>query len=441
MDRVTVYPGAIPLETDILNSERNAMVGLGQLAATLFGTTTTVNGLGCAPTSPASMQVKISPGEIYARQNLDDNAYGSLPADTAHQIVKQGIALGNTLLSCTAPSSVGQSINYLIQATFSEVDNTPVVLPYYNASNPTAAYSGPANSGAAQPTKRAGTVSLVAKPGIPASTGTQTTPAPDSGFVGLWVVTVAYGATAIVSGNIAAAAGAPILPAAGIVASIVPTTYASRAEGVAGTSTNKAVSPDVMAQAVQSGAYNFAVAGGTANAITVALVPAPSVLLPGLIIHLKITATNSGPVTLSTNGSDLAYITSNGAQLTGGELVAGQIYILICDGFNWQGVFKGTSGSNANGKWERRASGVIEQWGTVLGSFTEGAQSVTFPIPFPTVCDQIQPTAVNASSTQNHDIWAQSVSWSTTGGVIYLNYPQAGGVSAIDGFSWRAIGE
>lgn len=439
MDRVMVYPGAIPLETDILNSNRNAMVAIGQLAATLFGGTTMVNGLGCAPTSPASMQVEISPGEIYARQNLDNTAYGSLPADTAHQIVKQGISLSKTLLSCPAPGSVGQSINYLIQAAFSEVDNTSVVLPYYNASNPTAAYSGPANSGAAQPTKRAGTVSLVAKPGIPAATGTQMTPAADTGYVGLWVVTVSYGTTSIVSGNITAAAGAPVLPVGGILSLIVPTTYASRAEGMAGTSANTAISPDVMAQAVQGGTYSYAVASGTANAITVSLVPAPSVLRPGLVMRIKITATNTGPVTLSTNGSDLAYITNNGAQLTGGELVAGQIYILICDGFNWQGVFKGTSGANAYGKWERRSSGVIEQWGTVLGTFGEGPQGITFPIPFVNACDQIQVTAINSSETVNHDIWGQQASINLTGAEVFLNV-SAGGVSVCDGFNWKAIG-
>ena len=32
MDRILVYPGNIPLDTDILNTNRNSMVALGYLA-------------------------------------------------------------------------------------------------------------------------------------------------------------------------------------------------------------------------------------------------------------------------------------------------------------------------------------------------------------------------------------------------------------------------
>ena len=211
MDRVQVFPGAIPLETDILNTNKNTMIGLAKLAAAMLGTSTQVNGLAVTPTAPASLQVNVAPGEIYQLINLDGTAYSSLAADTTHQIVKQGILLDQVALNCPAPGTVGFSVNYLIEATYSDVDTLPVVLPYYNASNPAVAYSGPANAGTTNNTVRQGKVTLSAKAGTAATTGTQTTPSADSGYVGLYVVTVANGQTQITAGNIAQAAGAPFI--------------------------------------------------------------------------------------------------------------------------------------------------------------------------------------------------------------------------------------
>lgn len=209
MDRQIVYPAAIPLETDLLNTNRNILVAIGLLAQDILGTSTLVAGLACGPNSPTGLTVVVGPGRIYSQQNVDSTAYGSLPLNTSQQIIKQGISVSNTTLACPAPTTAGFSVNYLIQATYSDVDGSPVTLPYYNSSNPSQAYSGPGGTGAAQNTVRQGQVLLQAKAGIPAATGTQTTPAADSGFVGLWVVTVAFGQTLITSGNIAQAAAAP----------------------------------------------------------------------------------------------------------------------------------------------------------------------------------------------------------------------------------------
>lgn len=212
MNRNINYPGQVPLETDLLKTNQFTMVGLAKLAAAILGTATCVNGFAVSQTVVPSMSVLVQPGEIYSMQNLEATAYSSLPADTAHSILKQGIALDTLTIPLAAPGTVGFSVNYLIQASYQDQDTGSTVLPYYNASNPAIAYSGPANSGVAQPTTRAGGVVISAKAGTAAVTGTQTTPTPDAGFVGLYVVTVANGASTIVNANISAYPLAPFIP-------------------------------------------------------------------------------------------------------------------------------------------------------------------------------------------------------------------------------------
>jgi hypothetical protein len=212
MDRQIVYPGAIPQDTDQLKQSKNTMVALGMLSQAVLGTSTVVDGLLCTPTGPASLQVNVGPGSIYAVANVDGTSYGSLAADTADQIVKQGISLATLTLSCPAPATTGQSINYLIEAAYNDTDGGSTVLPYYNSSNPAVAYSGPSNSGTPQNTVRQGVCTVTVKAGVAATTGSQVTPAPDAGYVGLWVVTVANGQTQITSTNITYYLNAPFLP-------------------------------------------------------------------------------------------------------------------------------------------------------------------------------------------------------------------------------------
>ena len=211
MDRNIVYPGSIPLDTDILFPNRSAMIGIAALTAATLGLEVIADGLVCAPTSPASMTVVVGPGSITQMAEVDSAAYGSLAADVTDQIVKTGINLQPTSFTLTAPSTSGLATNYLIEAAFSEEDAVPVVLPYVNAANPTQAFSGPANSGTAQNTRRIQRVQLQVKPGVPAAAGTQTTPAVDAGWVGLYVVTLNYGQTAVTASAIATAPGAPFL--------------------------------------------------------------------------------------------------------------------------------------------------------------------------------------------------------------------------------------
>jgi hypothetical protein len=211
MDRKIAYTGEIALVDDFLNTQRFIMTALGMALQAILGTGTVVDGLNCTPNSPADLHVIVAAGSIYALENLDSTAYGDLSSDTAHQIVKQGIVLDNTTLSCPAPPTTGQSINYLIQAAYQDVDTDSTVLPYFNSSNPAVAYNGPSNTGVSQNTTRKGQCTISVKAGTAATTGTQTTPAADAGFTGLWVVTVANGATTITSGNITKASAAPFI--------------------------------------------------------------------------------------------------------------------------------------------------------------------------------------------------------------------------------------
>ena len=220
MDRQIVYSGQVPQTTDLLNTNRQTMIALAKLCADLFGTSTVVSGLGCVPTTPASMSVTINPGQIYQLANVDGTAYSALPADTTHSLLKQGILMDAQSFILSAPATAGYSQNYLIQAAYLENDINNVVLPYYNSANPSQAFNGPGGSGNTQPTTRAGQVSLQLVAGTAAATGTQTTPAVTAGYVGLAIITVANGQSTITAANITAYPNAPTAPTGGFLAAI-----------------------------------------------------------------------------------------------------------------------------------------------------------------------------------------------------------------------------
>jgi hypothetical protein len=78
MDRQIVYPGAIPLETDLLNTNKFAMIGLAKLASAILGTDTCMQGLSCKPAIMPPMDIVIGEGQIYSLQNADGTPYSSL---------------------------------------------------------------------------------------------------------------------------------------------------------------------------------------------------------------------------------------------------------------------------------------------------------------------------------------------------------------------------
>jgi hypothetical protein len=179
-------------------------VGLGRLTDAIIGSTTQLNGLAATPTSPASLAVNIGSGEIYILEPTDPTAYGVLPIDNTN-IMKQGILEATLELSTPAPAGVGNSVKYLIQVGFLEVDDGSTLRQFYNSSNPSSPIFNTVN------TQRTDSAVVQAKSGTPAPTGTEVAPLPDAGFVGAWVVTVANGQTTVTAGNIALSVGAPFI--------------------------------------------------------------------------------------------------------------------------------------------------------------------------------------------------------------------------------------
>jgi hypothetical protein len=211
MDRNIVYPGAIPLDTDLLTINRNAMIAFGFMIRATLGANTAVDGLGCTPSVPASMSIQIGAGSIAQISVVDTTNYGSLSANAGTPLMKMGINTAPQYFQLQSPTSPGTSVNYLVQAGLQESDQGLTVLPYYNSISPAQPFSGPTNSGTPQATSRTQIVQLQIKTGVPSSTGTQLTPTPDQGFSGLYVVAVSYGQTAITATNIAIAPTAPFI--------------------------------------------------------------------------------------------------------------------------------------------------------------------------------------------------------------------------------------
>ncbi len=394
MDRTIVWPGAIPLEVDLLNTNKYSMLGLSKLAAAILGTGTLLNGLACVADSPASLNVSVAPGEIYSLQNVDGTAYSSLAADTAHQILKQGIRMDAGLLSCPAPGTAGQSINYLIQVTYTDTDSGSTVLPYYNASNPAQAYSGPNNSGTAQNTVRKGVCTVAVKAGVAAATGSQTTPTPDAGYVGAWVVTVANGQTTITAGDISQYVGAPFLSSSGFVAG-----------------------------GFQGNAFSTSAAGGAADALTGSFTPGISALTNGMTLYVRAASANATTTpTFTPNSGVIAaktIVKGAGAALAAGDIAGGGHWIelqydLTLDKWVLQNPATGTYGlatsaeaqaltdalkaltpatlaaalqganqsiGTTNG-YQKLPGGLILQWGQA-GTNGTGDTAITFPIAFP----------------------------------------------------------
>jgi len=84
--------------------------------------------------------------------------------------------------------------------------------------------------------------------------------------------------------------------------------------------------------------------------------------------------------------------------------------------------------------------GFILKFGTISGSYSEGTMSHTFDNAYPTKCWVVIPVSVNTGADLNKNIWAQRVSVSTTGFVLFNNLSGGSGTNSIDGADFIAIG-
>jgi len=192
MDRQIVYPGSIPLDTDLLQVQRQMMVAIGVLARTVLGTGLVADGLACTPVGGGGIGVVIGPGSLTALSQVDVAAYGSLAAD-ASPLVKTGVNPDAVVLPFYGPPDAAHAICWLVQAQLSEFDTGPIALPYYNAASPGVAWSGPGNSGAAQNTRRVVRVALSVKAGQLRDIGDRFPPPPDPGWAPLFSVMSYFG--------------------------------------------------------------------------------------------------------------------------------------------------------------------------------------------------------------------------------------------------------
>lgn len=92
-----------------------------------------------------------------------------------------------------------------------------------------------------------------------------------------------------------------------------------------------------LALAIQSGGLNHAAAGGTADALTVTLSPAPDQLRTGMRMLVTVASTNTDAMTIDVNGlGNVAITRPDGSATEAGDAVAGRLLPLVFDGTAWR---------------------------------------------------------------------------------------------------------
>lgn len=208
MDRPIMYSAEQARSFDVDSLSKNVMLGLAWEAQDLLGQSITV-AAGITPTATGTLAVSLSAGRIYQLASADASAFAGavLPQDTT-QILQQGWSPAQSLTLSTTGLAAGQSRWVLIEAGFSQADaiapNDPNngLLPYFNAANPLLPLQGAGGNGQTQPTVRQGLAVIKIVYGNIATTGSETPPNADTGYVGLYLIDLAYGQTAVTQGQI-----------------------------------------------------------------------------------------------------------------------------------------------------------------------------------------------------------------------------------------------
>ena len=212
MDRVQNYDLQTPLTADDLNKERDfTAIALGKIISALLGQGTVVSELGATAVASTTVPtVQLADGQLYELATLDPTAFGSLSATTfpsTATVMKQGLLLASrgdaNTFQITPPGTSGESIIYLLEAQYADLDTDVQTITFYNTTNP----ENPTTS--SEPRVREGTIAFVLKAGIASSS--PTAPSADAGYVPLYNIEVAYGQTVLSQSNITVASGAPFL--------------------------------------------------------------------------------------------------------------------------------------------------------------------------------------------------------------------------------------
>ena len=212
MDRVQNYNLQTPLTADDLNKERDyTAIALGKIVSALLGQGTVVSDLAATAVASTTVPtVQLFDGQLYELATLDPTAFGSLPVGSfpsTANVMKQGLLLASrgdvNTFELTPPGTSGESIIYLLEAQYSDLDTDIQTITFYNVSDPT----NPTT--ATQPRIREGTINFVLKAGI--ASNSPAAPSADVGYVPLYNIEVSYGQTVLSQSNITVASGAPFL--------------------------------------------------------------------------------------------------------------------------------------------------------------------------------------------------------------------------------------
>jgi hypothetical protein len=319
--RVKVYENETPWETDVLYTNMYNMMNSAYLAMATLGignsNATLVAGLPCVQNTVPDMSVLIGAGVMFNFQQLDATAYSSIPADTAatDRIYKPYIqytqfnsadntARGNLVgLPLTFSPPVSGATNYLLQATFLTVDTDSENREFYNEADP----ENPIIQNVTQ--TRWDTISYSLKSAVSPSI-----PAPDAGYVGLYIIAVASGATTITNGNISVYSSAPFI--------------------------TESLTKKVSYASLQASTPIYGADTGTANTYAVTTTPVYTAITSGSRISMKAMNANTGASTLNVSGIGAVAIrvaTPIGLfPLAGGEILPNVIYEFRNDGTYWE---------------------------------------------------------------------------------------------------------
>lgn len=103
---------------------------------------------------------------------------------------------------------------------------------------------------------------------------------------------------------------------------------------------------------IQKHAYTWATAGGSANAYTATMTPAPASYTAGLVVIMQATFANTGSATLNVNGLGAkTIIKKNSETLLANNIRTGDVCVFVYDGTNFQLVSGITEHNDRVGAW------------------------------------------------------------------------------------------